>query len=157
MGPATSGVIAMQQPMSEDLIRSVVQQVLSQMGGGGASTNGQRSKGRRDGVYGSADEAVAASEAAFKVFRLRPLADRDKAVQVIKKICVEQAEELGRAELQETKIGRLDHKIAKLRDAIPPIPGVEYLRTENNAGDNGLTLTQHAPFGVIRLDHPGDA
>ena len=147
-GPASTGVIAMQQPMSEDLIRNVVQQVLSQMGGGPA-TNGHRAPEGRDGVYGSADAAVAASESAFKAFRLRPLADRDKAVKVIKRICVEQAEELGRAELQETKIGRLDHKIAKLRDAIPPIPGVEYLRTENNAGDNGLTLTQHAPFGVI--------
>ena len=67
----------------------------------------------------------------------------------IKELCVEHAEEWGRKELDETKIGRLDHKISKLRDAIPPIPGVEYLRTENNAGDNGLTLTQHAPFGVI--------
>ncbi|MEW4567538.1 aldehyde dehydrogenase [Tautonia sp. JC769] len=138
------------QPMTEDLIRNVVQQVLSQMGGNGspASTGGQRPSGN-DGVYPTADAAVAASEAAFRAFRLRPLADRDRAVREIKRLCVERAEEWGRKELDETTIGRLDHKIAKLRDAIPPIPGVEYLRTENNAGDNGLTLTQYAPFGVI--------
>ena len=52
-------------------------------------------------------------------------------------------------ELEETKIGRLDHKIAKLRDAIPLVPGVEYLRTDNDSGDDGLTLTDYAPFGVI--------
>ena len=143
-----SRVIAM-QPMSEDLIRNVVQQVLSQMGGDGASSNGGPRPSGQDGVYPSAESAVAAAEAAFKAFRLRPLGDRDKAVKAIKRLCVERAEEWGRKELDETKIGRLDHKISKLRDAIPPIPGVEYLRTENNAGDNGLTLTQHAPFGVI--------
>jgi aldehyde dehydrogenase len=52
-------------------------------------------------------------------------------------------------ELEETKVGRLDHKIAKLRDAIPLVPGVEYLRTENDSGDGGITLTDYAPFGVI--------
>ncbi|QDV36654.1 aldehyde dehydrogenase [Tautonia plasticadhaerens] len=139
------------QPMTEDLIRNVVQQVLSQMGGNGASTasNGAGRPGGRDGVYPTADAAVAAAEEAYTAFRLRPLGDRDKAVKAIKRLCVDRAEEWGRKELDETKIGRLDHKISKLRDAIPPIPGVEYLRTENNAGDNGLTLTQHAPFGVI--------
>ena len=55
----------------------------------------------------------------------------------------------GPAELEETKIGRLDHKIAKLRETIPLVPGVEYLRTDNVAGDDGLTLTDYAPFGVI--------
>ena len=60
-------------------------------------------------------------------------------------------------ELDETKIGRLDHKIAKLRDAIPKVPGVEYLRTENFSGDDGLTLTDYTPFGVIGAITPGDA
>ena len=66
---------------------------------------------------------MAAAEAAFQAFRTRPLDDRKKAVDVHQTICVEQAEELGRMELEETKIGRLDHKIAKLRDADPAGPG----------------------------------
>src|SRR3954468_4018567 len=137
--------------MTEDLIRSVVQQVLSQMGGALPATNGKaapRASGQW-GIYPTADAAVAASEAAFAGYRSRPLADRKKAVACILRICVEQAEELGRAELEETKIGRLDHKIAKLRDVIPMVPGVEYLRTDNDSGDGGLTLTDYAPFGVI--------
>ncbi len=36
-------------------------------------------------------------------------------VDVIRNLCTENAEEWGRAELEETKIGRLDHKIEKLR------------------------------------------
>jgi aldehyde dehydrogenase len=139
---------------TEDLIRSVVQQVLSQMGGGvvSAGSNGVSTRsgvGSALGVYPTADAAVAAAEAAFDTYRRRPLADRRKAVDCVRSICVEQADELGRMELEETKIGRLDHKIAKLRDAIPLVPGVEYLRTDNDSGDDGITLTDYSPFGVI--------
>jgi aldehyde dehydrogenase len=134
--------------MTEDLIRNVIQQVLSQMGTGAGSANGLKPSGK-DGVYSTADAAVLAAEAAFAKYRKRPLACRRKAVECIKQICVEQAEELGKLELEETKIGRLDHKIAKLRDAIPRVPGVEYLRTDNWSGDDGITLTDYAPFGVI--------
>ena len=137
--------------MTEDLIRNVIQQVLSQMGTGSTGTNGSgapRPSGK-DGVYPTADAAVVAAEAAFARYRKRPLACRRKAVQCIRDVCVSQAEELGKMELDETKIGRLDHKIAKLRDAIPRAPGVEYLRTDNWSGDDGITLTDYSPFGVI--------
>jgi aldehyde dehydrogenase len=137
--------------MTEDLIRNVVQEVLAQMGNGTVLTNGKvssRPSGNL-GVFSTVDDAVSAAEAAFQAFRTRPLDDRRKAVEGIRKICVDQAEELGRLELDETKIGRLDHKIAKLRDAIPRVPGVDYLRTDNDSGDNGLTLTDYVPFGVI--------
>jgi aldehyde dehydrogenase len=137
--------------MTEDIIRNVIQEVLAQMGNGAALGNGKASPRPSGnlGAFATAADAVAAADAAFQSFRTRPLEDRRKAVDCIRKICVEQAEELGRAELEETKIGRLDHKIAKLRDAIPRVPGVEYLRTDNDAGDNGLTLTDYAPFGVV--------
>ncbi len=138
--------------MTEDLIRSVVQQVLSQMGGSATNGNGNGPGPRPSGtfgVYSTADAAVSASEAAFQAFKGRPLSDRKKAIDCIRSICRDQAEELGRMELDETKIGRLDHKIAKLRDAIAKVPGVEYLRTDNVSGDGGLTLTDYTPFGVI--------
>jgi aldehyde dehydrogenase len=133
--------------MTEDLIRSVVAQVLSQMGNGAVLPNGAPSG--RFGIYPTADAAVTAADAAFQAYRKRPLADRARAVDCIKSICVDQADELGRKELAETKIGRLDHKIAKLRDAIPRVPGVEFMRTDSVSGDGGITLTDYAPFGVI--------
>lgn len=135
---------------TEDLIRDVVQQVLSRMSPGApsGSTNGRAASGDY-GVFPNVDAAVGAAESAFHAFRDRPLGDRKKAIDCIRKICVEQAEDLGRRELEETKIGRLDHKIAKLKQTIPLIPGVEYLRTDNTSGDDGLTLTDYTPFGVI--------
>jgi len=140
--------------MTEDLIRNVVQQVLSQMGGASAPSNGSGGGAKGGdpgalGVYPTADAAVSAAEAAFGEFRNRPLGDRKKAIECVRTICRDQADELGRMELDETGIGRLDHKIAKLRDAIPKVPGVEYLRTDNVAGDDGMTFTDYTPFGVV--------
>jgi aldehyde dehydrogenase len=51
-------------------------------------------------------------------------------------------------ELEETKIGRLDHKIEKLK-IIKLVPGTEWLRSDAVSGDHGLTVTEYAPFGVI--------
>ena len=58
------------------------------------------------------------------------------------------AEEWGRIELEETKIGRLDHKIEKLK-IIKLVPGVEWLRPDARSGDHGITLEEYTPFGVV--------
>ncbi len=49
---------------------------------------------------------------------------------------------------KKPKIGRLEHKIAKLK-AIKDVPGVEFLRTDAISGSHGLMITEYAPFGVI--------
>ncbi|MFZ9088818.1 MAG: aldehyde dehydrogenase, partial [Planctomycetaceae bacterium] len=77
-----------------------------------------------------------------------PMAKRRTAIDLVKRICEEQAEELGRLEFEETGIGRLEHKIGKLQ-AIRTVPGIEALKTEAVSGSDGLTVTEYAPFGVI--------
>src|SRR5213076_165572 len=61
---------------------------------------------------------------------------------------------LGREELEETKIGKLAHKIEKLKVIADRIPGVEFLRTEAFSGENGIALEEYAPFGVIGVVTP---
>src|SRR6185503_14659249 len=58
------------------------------------------------------------------------------------------AEPWGRIELEETKIGRLDHKIEKLQ-IIKLVPGVEWLHPDAQSGDHGITLEEYTPFGVV--------
>jgi aldehyde dehydrogenase len=138
--------------VTEELVRNVVQEVLSTMrSGDGKGTNG---KARPWGVFSDANAAVGAAVEAQREFESRGLEDRRKAVQCIRKICSEQAEELGRAELEETNIGRLPHKIEKLQVIADRIPGVEWLRTEAVSGENGISLTEYAPFGVIGVITP---
>ncbi len=138
--------------VTDELIRSVVQEVLSHMRNGQpAPTNG---KGRTWGVFDNVDQAVAAAAAAQKEFEARGLDDRRKAVERIRRICIDQAEPLGREEFEETKIGRLKHKVEKLIVAGERTPGVEFLRTDAVSGSGGITLTEYAPFGVIGIITP---
>src|SRR5206468_6890049 len=53
-----------------------------------------------------------------------------------------------RLELEETRIGRLDHKIEKLK-IIKLVPGVEWLHPDGRSGDHGITLEEYTPFGVV--------
>jgi aldehyde dehydrogenase len=139
--------------VTDDLIRGVVQQVLAQMRNGHApaARNGHATK---RGVFQDVDNAVKAACAAQKEFESRGLEDRRKAVACIRRICSEQAEQLGREELEETKIGRLPHKVEKLKVIADRIPGVEFLRTEAFSGENGVSLQEYAPFGVIGVITP---
>jgi aldehyde dehydrogenase len=140
--------------VTDELIRGVVQEVLVHLRKRGAAPVNGNGQARRWGVFEDVNSAVTAAVAAQRQFEQRGLEERRKAVACIRKICVEQAETLGREELEETKIGRLVHKIEKLKVVGDRIPGVEFLRTDAFSGENGITLTDYAPFGVIGVITP---
>jgi aldehyde dehydrogenase len=136
--------------VTDDLIRSVVQEVLLNMKG--APSNGKPSG--RWGVFDDVAEAVSAASAAQKKFERMGLAERRKAVDCVRRICIDRADELGREEFDETKIGRLVHKIEKLIVAGEKTPGVEFLMTRAYSGENGVALEEFAPFGVVGIITP---
>src|SRR3954468_1260559 len=105
------------------------------------------------GVFANVDQAVAAAtEAQKKLVRLS-LDERDAIVKLVKAMAKENAQAWGKMELDETKIGRLDHKIEKLQ-ILELVPGVEFLRTDAASGSNGVVLEEQAPFGVIGIITP---
>ena len=105
------------------------------------------------GIFDNVDQAVAAAtEAQKKLVRLS-LEDRDAIVKLIKAMAKANAQAWGKMELDETKIGRLDHKIEKLQ-ILELVPGVEFLRTDATSGSNGVCLEEYAPFGVIGVITP---
>jgi len=139
--------------VTEDIVRNVVSQVLSRMGKP-AGTKPTAIPTTSSGVFAEVDAAVAAAVVAQREFEKRPLDDRRKAIDCVRKICKERADELGRDEFEETRIGRLAHKIEKLHIAADRIPGVEFLRTEAVSGEKGIALTEYAPFGVVGIVTP---
>jgi aldehyde dehydrogenase len=135
--------------ISESLIRSVVAQVLAEVGrAGGAPVSGKSFAGQ-NGVFTCPDEAVAAARDAFEQLQERTIDDRKRVIDHIRRISIEQCVELGTMEMQETRIGRLEHKIEKLKTLGKRTPGVEFMRSEVYSGDRGLAVIEHAPFGVI--------
>jgi aldehyde dehydrogenase len=143
------------------LIESVVREVIAQLRAGDATSGadmtsvpGGASLDGSLGVFRRVDDAVAAANQAFQQLRERTLEDRGRAISEIRRIVIDQAAELGRAELEETKIGRLEHKVEKLKIIGKRIPGVEFLRSEAASGDHGLTVTEYGPFGTIGVVTP---
>lgn len=133
---------------TEQAIREVVQQVLAELTSSSRSTKSRTPAAGDWGVFATVDDAVQAAQRGFEQLQEASMEDREKALQCVRDICDQQAEELGTLEFEETGIGRLDHKIQKLK-IIKLVPGIEYLRTDAKSGDHGLTVTEYAPFGVI--------
>jgi aldehyde dehydrogenase len=105
------------------------------------------------GVFNSVDDAVAAATEAQKKLAKLSLDDRDAIVKLIKAMAKQNAQAWGQMEFDETKIGRLDHKIEKLQ-ILELVPGVEFLKTNAISGTNGVCLEEYAPFGVIGIITP---
>jgi aldehyde dehydrogenase len=135
--------------VSESLIRSVVSQVLAEVGRSGGAPVAGKSLSGRNGVFTCPNEAVAAARDAFEQLQERTIEDRKRIIQHIRRIAIDQCVELGTMEMEETRIGRLEHKIEKLKTLGQKTPGVEFLRSEVFSGDHGLAVIEHAPFGVI--------
>src|SRR5690606_17933787 len=139
----------------ENLIRSVVAQVLAEVGPMPPSRSaGSAKSGGRYGIFHDANSAVAAARTAFEQLRERSVADRRRVIEIIREIAISQCEELGLMEMEETGIGRPEHKIEKLRTLGQRSPGVEFLETKAFSGDHGIALVERAPFGVIAAITP---
>jgi aldehyde dehydrogenase len=104
----------------------------------------------RDGVFATVDEAANAAFEAQKKVAAMSFDDRKRMIDIIIRICNDRREELGRMEMEETKVGRLDHKILKLTN-MRFVQGVEAMRSEARSNQTGLCIIEHAPWGVIGM------
>jgi len=159
--------------VNENLIRDVVAEVLGKLGGTATTTTKPSSPAPsapapksescgcstkkatsapalrgKYGVFATADEACGAAQEAFLQLKQGGIAARRKIEEIVKALAEKNAEQWGKIEFEETKIGRLDHKIAKL-GLIKLVPGVDWLRPDARSGDNGITLEEYTPFGVV--------
>lgn len=100
------------------------------------------------GVFDCVDEAAGAAHDAFQQLKRLGVEGRARAIEIVKMVCAANTERWGKFELEETGIGRIDHKVAKL-EIMDKVPGVEWLRPYALSGDSGITLEEYAPFGVV--------
>jgi aldehyde dehydrogenase len=107
----------------------------------------------RDGVFATVDEAVNAAFEAQKKVAAMSFDDRKRMIDIVIRICNDRREELGRMEMEETRVGRLDHKILKLTN-MRFVLGVEAMRSEARSNPTGLCIIEHAPWGVIGMMLP---
>ena len=133
-------------PIDPKLVSKVVAEVIARLQ---SQTAAAKSGQGAFGVYDQMNDAVEAAHRSFEKLREMGVSARKKAIGAIRRLCVSKAPEWGAIEFNETKIGRLEHKIEKLKICGDLVPGVEMLERMAFSGDFGLTIIDFAPWGVI--------
>ncbi|MFZ1757451.1 MAG: aldehyde dehydrogenase family protein [Caldilineaceae bacterium] len=108
----------------------------------------------RLGLYPDIDGAVGAARHAFLALDKLSLESRKRIVEAIRTVARRDAAELGRMTAEETGLGRPEDKEQKNLLVANRTPGPEILQAQAVSGDNGLTLTERAPYGVIAAITP---
>ena len=101
------------------------------------------------GVYTDMNDAIEAATRGYKAIRSMSLEEREKIIAVIRDLTRKEAPTMARIGVAETKMGRVDHKIAKHTLVADKTPGTSDIVSQAKTGDYGLTLTEMAPFGVV--------
>ncbi len=102
------------------------------------------------GVFDLVDEAIKATHAAQVEFYSSSTKDsREQLLSAIRAEVLSRVEDLSVKNFTETKLGRLEDKVAKLYSAASGTPGTEVLETKVWSGTHGVTLEERAPYGVI--------
>jgi len=102
-----------------------------------------------DGIHLTVDAAVASARAAFEAFRSMGLAKRHHIIDSIRESMRSKARPLAEMAREETGLGRAEDKVLKNLLVTEKTPGPEDLEPTTWTGDQGLTITEYAPFGVI--------
>ena len=101
------------------------------------------------GVFDRMEDALEAVKKAYKLYRSYSVAQREKMISNIRKLTLDEAEVMARMGVEETGMGRVEDKIIKHQLVANKTPGTEDIKPSVMTGDDGLTLIEMAPFGVI--------
>jgi acyl-CoA reductase-like NAD-dependent aldehyde dehydrogenase len=101
------------------------------------------------GSFQDIDPAIDAAHQAFLEYKSVPVAQRKRIIAAIREICLNHLQELSKIAVEETGLGRSEDKLKKNRLAIVKTPGVEDVEPQAFSGDEGLTVEERAPYGVI--------
>jgi len=107
-----------------------------------------------NGIFNDLNSAIYASREAFEELSKLSLSERKKIIIAIREAGKKYAEDIAKRTYEETGMGRVEDKIKKMHIASDQTPGVSDLETKACSGDNGLTIVERAPYGVISAVTP---
>lgn len=131
--------------LTKEQIQSIAAQTVSSFASGGYSAPVGKAQCLFDDVRDAIDTAIRAQQKLMEM----SLEERGRLIEAMRACAREHAEELAILANQETGYGKVHHKIAKNLLAANKTPGIEDLHPTAYSGDNGLTLVETAPYGVI--------
>ncbi len=101
------------------------------------------------GLYPDLDGAVKAAQRALAAWHDTPVRLRIQVIDAIRAWARANARTMAERAVEESGLGRVEDKIVKNLLAAEKTPGPEILVPQVVTGDNGMTLIERAPFGVI--------
>ncbi len=142
----------MATPTPETDIESIVRQVVARLSNQEivrAESSDRKTPTPQMGVFDQMEGAIRAAEEAQRSLLEMTLAERKRFISAVRKLCHEYVVELSELAVAETKLGRVDDKILKNRLVIDKTPGPEILEPFTFTGDDGLTLEERGPMGLL--------
>lgn len=130
---------------TEAQIKEIVKNTLEQVLSGIPGSIGEKNQW----LFEDANDAVAAAVRAQEELMELSLEHRGRIIDAMRGAARKNAEYLAKLAHEETGYGHVEHKTAKNMLAADKTPGIEDLKTTAYSGDDGLTLVESAPFGVI--------
>lgn len=101
------------------------------------------------GVFENVEDAIFAAKHSQKQLMDLTMKKRKEIIAAMRKVSIANAEKLAIMANEETGFGVVADKIVKNLLAAELTPGTEDLHSETFTGDNGMTLVELAPYGVI--------
>ena len=132
-----------------DQVSEIVDRVLARIRDGSLPNDEVEIPGAPRGVFATVDSAMDAAAQAQLTLNAQPLEKRREIIANIRKRAAADVHKLARLAVDETGLGRYEDKIKKNLLVIHKSPGPEILEPIAYTGDDGLTLIERAPFGVI--------
>jgi len=101
------------------------------------------------GIFENVEDAIYAAKSSQKQLMELSMKKRKEIIAAMRKASLENSEKLAKLAYEETGFGRVADKIIKNNLAAELTPGCEDLDSITYTGDNGMTLVELAPYGVI--------
>jgi len=134
----------------KELVAKVVSEVKGCSCGNSESWDSTQYKGRKFvGIFSDMNRCIEEASRGYKVIRNMSVAQREKIITEIRKLTREEADIMAYLGVTETGMGKIEHKRLKHILVADKTPGTEDITEVAKTGDNGLTLIEQAPFGLV--------
>ena len=128
--------------LDEKYVSEIIQKVVS-------SINIEEACNKQKGVFDTMEEALEAVAKAREIYKGYSIEQREKIISVIRRLTLEEANDMAVLGVKETGMGNVVDKTIKHQLVANKTPGTEDLHPTAITGDAGLTLIEMAPYGVI--------
>lgn len=139
-------------------IEDIVRRVLSDMDTPAQTEKNYSSteyNGRRFiGIFSDMNAAIEAANSGYRAVRSMSVEQREKIIAAIRGLIRKEARIMAEMGVEETGMGRVEHKRLKHLLVADKTPGTEDIVSAAKTGDYGLTLVEMAPFGVVGAISP---